>query len=53
MAIAARSISIVVALSNRADAQVESRDGWVEEPATRSLNVDGAHGRAYLDSAPT
>jgi hypothetical protein len=49
--IAAFAILIVGAVSNRADAQVESRDGWVEEPATRSLNVDGAHGRAYLDAA--
>jgi type II secretory pathway pseudopilin PulG len=51
IALAALAISLFAAMSSRADAQAESRDGWVEEPATRSLNVAGAHGRAYLDSA--
>ena len=50
-AIAALVLSILAAASNRADPQAESRDGWVEEPSTHSLNADGAHGRAYLDSA--
>jgi hypothetical protein len=50
-ALAAIAIAMFAPPSHHAEAQVESRDGWVEEPATRSLNVDGAHGRAYLDSA--
>ena len=34
-----------------ADAEWSGRDGWVEEPAARSLNVVGEPGHAYLDSA--
>ena len=41
----------VLMLSNRTEAQSAARDGWVEEPATKSLNVAGASGRAYLDPA--
>jgi hypothetical protein len=38
-------------LSNRAGAQWAGKDGWVEEPAAKSLNVVGASGHAYLDPA--
>jgi hypothetical protein len=41
----------ILMLSNQAEAQWAARDGWVEEPATKSLNVAGASGRAYLDPA--
>jgi len=34
-----------------ADAEWSGRDGWVEEPDARSLNVAGEAGHAYLDSA--
>ena len=32
-------------------AQWGGRDGWVEEPATKSLNVEGDPGHSYLDPA--
>jgi hypothetical protein len=48
---AAIVLSTFAAASSGAGAQAEGRDGWIEEPATHSLNVDGAHGRAYLDTA--
>jgi len=38
-------------LSTRTEAQWEGRDGWVEEPGTKSLNVKGDPGHAYLDPA--
>jgi hypothetical protein len=38
-------------LSNRIEAQWTGKDGWVEEPATKSLNVEGDPGHAYLDPA--
>jgi hypothetical protein len=31
------------------DEQWAGRDGWIEEPATKSLNADGGTGHAYLD----
>ena len=34
-----------------AHAQWNGRDGWIEEPGTQSLNVEGARGHAYLDPA--
>jgi len=34
-----------------AEAQWSGRDGWVEEPATKSLNVEGDPGHSYLDPA--
>ncbi len=47
----ALAILAVLLLSNRIEAQSAAHDGWVEEPATKSLNVEGASGRAYLDPA--
>jgi hypothetical protein len=38
-------------LSNRIEAQWAGKDGWVEEPAAKSLNVEGDPGHAYLDPA--
>ncbi len=38
-------------LSPRTEAQWTGRDGWVEEPAAKSLNVEGDPGHAYLDPA--
>ena len=51
--VAALAISMFALASNHRDADAQSTggDGWVEEPATKSLDVDGAHGRAYLDPA--
>jgi hypothetical protein len=43
------AILTVLLLSNRIEAQWTSKDGWVEEPATKSLNVEGDPGHAYLD----
>ena len=37
--------------SARSEAQWSGRDGWVEEPAVKSLNVEGGSGHAYLDPA--
>ena len=34
-----------------ADAEWGGRDGWVEEPGAKSLNVEGEPGHAYLDPA--
>ena len=42
---------IVLMLCARSDAQWSGRDGWVEEPAVKSLNVEGGSGHAYLDPA--
>jgi hypothetical protein len=36
-------------LAARCNAQWTGRDGWVEEPAVKSLNVEGGSGHAYLD----
>ncbi len=46
----ALAIVTVLVLSTSAEAQWSGRDGWVEEPATKSLNVEGDPGHAYLDS---
>ncbi|MHB8384338.1 MAG: hypothetical protein ACYDC3_18585 [Candidatus Binataceae bacterium] len=46
---AAVSIAILM-LSTGALAQWAGRDGWVEEPDTKSLNAAGGPGHAYLDS---
>ena len=45
------AIFIVLIFSNRTDAQWAGKDGWVEEPATKSLNVEGNPGHAFLDPA--
>jgi hypothetical protein len=45
------AILMVLLLSNRIEAQWTGKDGWVEEPATKSLNVEGDPGHAYLDPA--
>ena len=42
---------MVLVFSNRAEAQWSGKDGWVEEPATKSLNLEGDPGHAYLDPA--
>ena len=47
----ALAILALLILSNRTEAQSAAHDGWVEEPATKSLNVEGPSGRAYLDPA--
>jgi hypothetical protein len=47
----ALAILIVLIFSNRTEAQWAGKDGWVEEPATKSLNVEGKPGHAYLDPA--
>lgn len=47
----ALAILTVLMLSTRTEAQWAGRNGWVEEPATKSLNVEGDPGHAYLDSA--
>ena len=38
-------------LSSPAQAQWNGRDGWVEEPATKSLILKGDPGHSYLDPA--
>jgi hypothetical protein len=45
----ALAILTVLMLSNRIEAQWTGKDGWVEEPAAKSLNVEGDPGHAYLD----
>jgi hypothetical protein len=45
------AILIVLIFSNRTEAQWAGKDGWVEEPAVKSLNVEGDPGHAYLDPA--
>ena len=45
------AILIVLVFSNRSEAQWAGKDGWVEEPAAKSLNVEGKPGHAYLDPA--
>jgi len=47
----ALALLIVVIAANRIEAQWTGKDGWVEEPATKSLNVEGDPGHAYLDPA--
>jgi hypothetical protein len=49
-----RSVPLLAALTifcTGADTQWSGRNGWVEEPDARSLNVAGEPGHAYLDSA--
>ena len=43
------TILTILILSTRTEAQWTGRDGWVEEPAAKSLNVKGTPGHAYLD----
>jgi hypothetical protein len=45
------AILTVLIFSNRIEAQWAGKDGWVEEPAAKSLNVEGDPGHAYLDPA--
>ncbi len=45
----ALAILLMLILSTRTEAQFAGRDGWVEEPAVKSLNVEGDSGHAYLD----
>ncbi len=45
----ALAILTVLMLSTRIEAQWAGREGWVEEPAAKSLNVEGDPGHAYLD----
>lgn len=40
---------LMLATAQTLHAQWGDRDGWVEEPATRSLNVDSDPGHSYLD----
>lgn len=47
----ALAIVTVVMLCSPVEAQWSGRDGWVEEPAVKSLNVEGDPGHAYLDPA--
>jgi hypothetical protein len=47
----ALAILTVLMLSSRTEAQWSGKDGWVEEPAATSLNVEGDPGHAYLDPA--
>jgi hypothetical protein len=47
----ALAIVAVVILCSPVEAQWAGRDGWVEEPAVKSLNVEGDPGHAYLDPA--
>src|SRR5438128_2285500 len=43
------AILALVILSTRIEAQWAGRNGWVEEPSVKSLNVEGDPGHAYLD----
>jgi hypothetical protein len=47
----ALAILTILIFSNRIEAQWAGKDGWVEEPAVKSLNVEGKPGHAYLDPA--
>ena len=42
---------LILASTPNLYAQWGDRDGWVEEPATKSLNVEGDPGHSYLDPA--
>jgi hypothetical protein len=44
-------VATLVAIAGIAKAQWSGRDGWVEEPGVKSLNVSGGSAHAYLDSA--
>lgn len=43
------AFAFLLLLSTRAQAQWSGRDGWVEEPATQSLDLDGDREHFYLD----
>jgi hypothetical protein len=45
----ALAILMLLILPARTEAQWTGRNGWVEEPAVKSLNVEGGSGHAYLD----
>ena len=45
------AIVAVPVLATGAWAQWSGHDGWIEEPATKSLNVEGEPGHSYLDPA--
>jgi len=47
--VSAIAILALLILSTRIEAQWAGRNGWVEEPAVKSLNVEGDSGHAYLD----
>jgi len=48
----ALAILALLSISTRTEAQWTGRNGWVEEPAVKSLNVEGEDlGHAYLDPA--
>ena len=47
--VCALAIFTVLIFSHRIEAQWAGKDGWVEEPAAKSLNVEGKPGHAYLD----
>ena len=44
------ALGALLILSAPATAQWSGRDGWVEEPDSKSLNLAGDAGHAYLDS---
>jgi hypothetical protein len=46
------AIVALLILPNRAHSESqESHQAWIEEPGTKSLDVAGGSGRAYLDTA--
>jgi hypothetical protein len=45
------AILAIVIFATGGEAQWTGRDGWVEEPEVKSLNVKGGGGHAYLDPA--
>ncbi len=47
----ALAILSLLLISTLTEAQWTGRDGWVEEPAAKSLNVVGGSDHAYLDPA--
>jgi hypothetical protein len=49
--ICALALLTFLIFSHRIEAQWAGKDGWVEEPAAKSLNVEGKPGHAYLDPA--
>ena len=42
---------VILGVAPRVQAQWNGRDGWVEEPATKSLDLEGDPGHSYLDPA--
>lgn len=52
LAICTLAASTMLAAGAGAQVQWNGREGWIEEPDTKSLNLDGdAGGHAYLDTA--